>query len=44
MFFKAGKPRADNLIGQPPVRLADDVKNLLHVARFSSNINTLPSR
>jgi transcription-repair coupling factor (superfamily II helicase) len=44
ILFKAGKTLAVNLIGQPPVRLADDVKNLLHVARFSSNINTLPSR
>jgi transcription-repair coupling factor (superfamily II helicase) len=44
ILFKAGKTLAVNLIGQPPVRLADYVKNLLHVARFSSNINTLPSR
>ena len=44
ILFKAGKTLAVSLVGQPPVRLPDDVKNLLHVARFSSNINSLPSR
>ncbi len=43
ILFKSGKTLAVSLIGQPPARLADEVKNLLHVARFSSNINTLPN-
>jgi transcription-repair coupling factor (superfamily II helicase) len=44
ILFKAGKTLAVNLIGQPPARLPDEVRNLLQVARFSSSINTLPSR
>jgi transcription-repair coupling factor (superfamily II helicase) len=44
ILFKAGKTLSVSLIGQPPARLPDEVKNLLQVARFSSNINTLPSR
>jgi hypothetical protein len=44
IFFKGGNPLAVTLLGQPPVGLADEVKKLLHVARFSSYINTLPSR
>ncbi|HEX5132372.1 MAG TPA: transcription-repair coupling factor, partial [Candidatus Krumholzibacteria bacterium] len=44
ILFKAGKTLAVSLIGLPPARLPDEVKNLLQVARFSSNINTLPSR
>ncbi|HEU4364536.1 MAG TPA: transcription-repair coupling factor [Candidatus Krumholzibacteria bacterium] len=44
ILFKAGKTLAVSLIGQPPARLPDEVKNLLQVARFSSSIKTLPSR
>ncbi len=44
ILFKAGKMLAVSLIGQPPARLPDEVKNLLQLARFSSNINTLPNR
>jgi len=44
ILFKVGKMLAVSLIGQPPARLPDEVKNLLQLARFSSNINTLPNR
>ena len=44
ILFKAGKTFAISLIGQPPTPLADEVKNLLQVARFASKINSLPKR
>ncbi len=44
ILFKAGKTFAVSLIGQPPARLVDEVKNLLQVARFASKINSLPKR
>ncbi len=44
ILFKAGKTFAVSLIGQPPARLPDEVKNLLQVARFASKINSLPKR
>ena len=44
ILFKAGKIFAVSLIGQPPTRLVDEVKNLLQVARFASKINSLPKR
>ncbi len=44
ILFKAGSTFAVSLIGQPPTRLVDEVKNLLQVARFASKINSLPKR
>jgi len=44
ILFKAGKTFAVSLIGQPPIPLVDEVKNLLQVARFASKINSLPKR
>jgi hypothetical protein len=44
ILFKSGKTFAVSLFGQPPVRLVDEVKNLLQVARFASKINSLPKR
>ena len=44
ILFKAGSTFAVSLIGQPPARLVDEVKNLLQVARFASKINSLPKR
>ncbi|HXV14406.1 MAG TPA: transcription-repair coupling factor [Candidatus Krumholzibacteria bacterium] len=44
ILFKSGKTFAVSLIGQPPARLVDEVKNLLQVARFASKINSLPKR
>jgi transcription-repair coupling factor (superfamily II helicase) len=43
ILFKAGKTFAVSLAGAATAPLAAEVKNLLQVARFASNINTLPS-
>jgi hypothetical protein len=44
ILFKSGKSFAVSLIGQPPLRVLDEVKNLLQIARFASKINALPKR
>jgi transcription-repair coupling factor (superfamily II helicase) len=44
ILFKSGKAFAVSLIGMPPARVLDEVKNLLQTARFASKINALPKR
>jgi transcription-repair coupling factor (superfamily II helicase) len=44
ILFKAGKAFAVSVVGQPPARLVDEVKKLLQLSRFASNINSLPKR
>ncbi|MCI0453060.1 MAG: hypothetical protein L0Z51_11875, partial [Candidatus Latescibacteria bacterium] len=44
ILFKSGKTFAVSLLGQPPARVVDEVKNLLQIAHFASNINSLPKR
>ncbi len=44
ILFKSGKSFAIRLTGQPPAAIIDEVKNLLQIARFTSNINALPNR
>jgi transcription-repair coupling factor (superfamily II helicase) len=44
ILFKSGKSFAVSLVGMPPARVLDEVRNLLQTARFSSKINVLPKR